>query len=659
MSPSLRPLPRSALTALVTFLLALHAWMAVSASLGKSFTFDEVGHLTGGFSYWHNNDYRLHPENGNLPQRWATLPLVAAGASMPVTNQEAWHQSDVWTIGDQFLFRSGNNTEFLLACARSMMVLFSVGTGLLIFLWALRLWGDHGALLSHSLFIFCPNFLAHGALVTSDVPMTFFFMATTTVWWWHLQRPSWKSWTVSAMTLGLACLAKFSFLLLAPMFGLLAIWQFLAADDKNGGKRISIPLLLLSISGHIAVAWFMIWMAFGFRYTAFAPGLPEGLRFYAPWEQILPEKGPMAWFFSVTRTLHLFPEAFLQGFAFVLSASKQRGAFLNGEFSIHGWVWFFPYAFLVKTPLAQLIAYVLATVMGLERAHTLGSSFKSRFVIFLTGLRRAAPLVVVFIVYWAVSLTTGLNIGHRHILPTYPALFVLAGAAIAWSSLRWRAWIASGLIIGAAISSFAIRPDYLAYFNNFAGGPENAHRHLVDSSLDWGQDLPGLADWISQNRRPSEMVYLSYFGSAPFSYYGIPARELSPYPLVVKPYFWHVLQPGLYCLSATMLQDVYSPWRGAWTLETENLYRQTQDQVKSPPANAEETRMRPSVLWKLDRLRFARLCQYLRVRRPETMIGYSIFIYRLSPRELHDATQGSLNDLGEIMAKAQQAPAVK
>ena len=69
--------------------------------------------------------------------------------------------------------------------------------------------------------------------------------------------------------------------------------------------------------------------------------------------------------------------------------------------------------------------------------------------------------------------------------------------------------------------------------------------------------------------------------------------------------------------------------------------------------------MRPSVLWKLDRLRFARLCQYLRVRRPETMIGYSIFIYRLSPRELHDATQGSLNDLGEIMAKAQQAPAVK
>ena len=106
-----------------------------------------------------------------------------------------------------------------------------------------------------------------------------------------------------------------------------------------------------------------------------------------------------------------------------------------------------------------------------------------------------------------------------------------------------------------------------------------------------------------------------------------------------------------------MLQDVYSPWRGAWTLETENLYRQIQDQVKSPPANAEETRMRPSVLWKLDRLRFARLCQYLRVRRPETMIGYSIFIYRLNSHELHDATQGSLSDLAVIMAEAQSPTA--
>ena len=653
MFPTPRPLPRPIITALVTFLLALHAWMAVSASLGKSFTFDEVGHLTGGFSYWHNNDYRLHPENGNLPQRWAALPLIAAGANMPVTNQQAWHRSDVWTLGEQFLFQSGNNTVFLLACARGMMVFFSIGTGLMIFLWARRLWGDHGALLSLALFAFCPNFLAHGALVTSDMPMTFFFMATTTAWWWHLRNPSWKSWTVSALTLGLACLSKFSFLLFVPMLGLLALWQIASPGDKSGEKRIPLRLLACSVAGHVAVAWFMIWMAFGFRYTAFAPGLPEGQQFYAPWERILPEGGPMAWFFIVTRALHLLPEAFLQGLAFVLSASKQRGAFLNGEFSIHGWAWFFPYAFLVKTPPAQLIAYTLAFVMGLERAHALGSSFKTRSAVLLGGLRKAAPLVVVFAVYWAVSLTTGLNIGHRHILPTYPALFVLAGAVATWSSLRWRAWVTGGLVIWAAATSFAIRPHYLAYFNDIAGGPKNAHRHLVDSSLDWGQDLPGLADWIAQNRRPSEMVYFSYFGSAPFSYYGITARELSPYPLVVKPYFWHVLQPGLYCLSATMLQDVYGPWRGPWTLETENLYRQTQALAKVQSTTAAEVRLRPSLLWKLDRLRFARLCQYLRVRRPEASIGYSIFIYRLSPRELHDATGGSLSELAEIMAEAQ------
>jgi len=99
------------------------------------------------------------------------------------------------------------------------------------------------------------------------------------------------------------------------------------------------------------------------------------------------------------------------------------------------------------------------------------------------------------VLYGAAAMTTSLNIGHRHILPIYPPLFVLCGAcALYFRSLKFRAGaiVISILTCWQVAESFAVRPDYLSYFNQAAGGPEGGYRHLVDSSLDWGQDLPGL-----------------------------------------------------------------------------------------------------------------------------------------------------------------------
>ena len=92
-----------------------------------------------------------------------------------------------------------------------------------------------------------------------------------------------------------------------------------------------------------------------------------------------------------------------------------------------------------------------------------------------------------------------LNLGERHLLPTYPALLILAGAASGWfRSEHRRFWSAAVVALLAVLGaeSMAIRPHYLAYFNVLAGGPESGYRHLVDSSLDWGQDLPGLKRWL-------------------------------------------------------------------------------------------------------------------------------------------------------------------
>jgi hypothetical protein len=404
------------------------------------------------------------------------------------------------------------------------------------------------------------------------------------------------------------------------------------------------------------VAWVAIWMCFSCRFSAAGPGMPAQAEFFAPWAQIMPAHGFWHAFFHTAQSWHLLPDAYLQGFAYVLFAAAERGAFLNGEYSSTGWPTFFPYAFLVKTPLPQLAAFALAGGVALAAWGRAGwtHAWAERV---RRDLYRVAPLAILFAVYWAFSVTSHLNIGHRHILPTYPALFIVAGLLVRPGALRWLTVTAAALFVWNATESAHIRPHYLAYFNPIAGGPENGWRHLVDSSLDWGQDLPGLAAWLRREARPGEQVYVSYFGSGDFEYEGIRARELAPVYNFDKPRRWFELGPGLYCLGATSLQDVYSGWRGPWSLAKERQYRLLWDELTpAPPVLTPEVRQKRSQkLYDLDRLRFARLCHYLRLRRPDAVVGYSMFIYRLDAEETRIVSHGSMTELAALMERALQA----
>ena len=84
--------------------------------------------------------------------------------------------------------------------------------------------------------------------------------------------------------------------------------------------------------------------------------------------------------------------------------------------------------------------------------------------------------------------------------------------------IRKAAGIATLILVAwHALESVNIRPNYLAYFNQLAGGPSQGYKHLADSSLDWGQDLPALKKWLDGQglQQPGGSgVYLSYFGTA-------------------------------------------------------------------------------------------------------------------------------------------------
>ncbi len=639
----------------VALLLGLQFAVAVMSKLRESTTSDEIVHVTGGYSYWALNDYRLHPENGNLPQRWVALPAWLMGAKFPGLDQPYWRKSDAWVMGHEFFYETGEDHFPRLMAARAMTALMSVALGLLVFCWSRRLFGTPGAFVSLLFFAFSPTLLAHGGLATSDVCIALFMLASIGAFWRHLNTPGAGPFLLSAVIFGLACVAKFSAVLLLPMMALCAIACVSA-------RRAQVGPVLLSALGHAAVAVAIIWAFYGFRYSAFNPALPPADQFIESWQEMYSRTGRIGQVIHVLADWRALPEAFLYGAAYVVQTSQMRGAFLNGEYSILGWKSFFPWAFALKTTLPFIAASGLSAWILLRRWLRRGPDPEGR----MEEILPFTPLLALFLVYWAFSIESHLNIGHRHLLPIYPVLFILAGALGQWFSrpLGWRALLTSGLIAWHVAESASIAPNYLAYFNELAGGPSKGPEHLVDSSLDWGQDLPGLKSWLDRNARPGEAVYLAYFGTGEPRYYRIPARRLAYINGFHEDEPYIPLGPGLYCVGATMLEQVYSTVRGPWTVELEKEYQFLRtfeplfaSYADDPAVRARLERDLPREKWTASRdrflhLRFSRLCYYLRSRRPDAVIGYSIYIYRLNSEEVTRATEGTLRDWSALIERS-------
>jgi len=645
------------LLALACGLAALHAVLGVTATAEKSMTSDEIAHLTAGHAYNSRGDFRLQPENGNLPQRLAALPLTLAGDLLPPADRTDWKGADVWRYGHAFFYGSGLPAEERLFLARAVMTLVSAATALLVFAWSRVLFGTAGGFISLVALVFCPNFLAHGPLATSDMTMTLLFLAAVGAWWRHLREPGLTGALISAAICGLAFIAKFSAVLLVPMLGLLGgFWGI--GQTRSGRGRAAWRRLAVTVLGHAAAVWTVIWAAYGFRFSAFA-GDNAGAHFSHDWSSLLIALGWKADLLVWLREWRVLPEAWLHGLAFVLQFARARGAFMSGEYSVTGWVSFFPWAFLIKTTLPLLGLLALAGLATARRAANANVDWCRKWA------GKIAPLGVLFAVYVAASLASNLNIGHRHLLPIYPVLFIATGAlAPAVRAAGRGAWaVVAALLVWHTAESWRVRPHYLAYFNQIVGGPENGWRHLVDSSLDWGQDLPGLHAWLNGNAR-GEAVSLSYFGTGDPAHEGIRATALPTLPEVGAARLWHRLEPGVFAISATMLQQVYSRHRGPWTAEFEAEFQRLRElepdflAFQGDPARREELLTKaPRENWRAgwmtyESLRFARLCHYLRLKRPVAMIGYSILVFRLDAIEIAAVTGGTIRDWQQALESA-------
>jgi hypothetical protein len=232
------------------------------------------------------------------------------------------------------------------------------------------------------------------------------------------------------------------------------------------------------------------------------------------------------------------PHAYLTGLDQTLRKSHDgHEAYLLGTYSHTGWWYYFPVVFAVKTPLGLLLAVLIAAI-GLARRHSL--PLKASAASLLTAL--AIPAAVFF----GLSMISSVNIGVRHILPIYPLLCIIA-AALVIRLPRGRI-IASACAAIVAIESIHIYPDYLAFFNAASGGPAAGPRYLLDSNIDWGQDVKKLRTWLRARQIPSVCTF--YFGNTGVEFYGIPMQYL-PRTNETE------LRQNLNCVAAISVTNLY------------------------------------------------------------------------------------------------------
>lgn len=527
----------------------LFFFLAVSSLVGDSPTMDEQNHVGRGLAFVRSGDPRLSLEHPPLTNAISVLPLLTMPEIRVPFDHPSWELQppDVYwyLFAEQLFWHYGNDVTRMIFLARLPIVFLTLGLALVGFHFARLLWQRPSAPLAFVLLLFDPTILAHGRYATTDLGGTLFlFLATLLLWrLWRHATWAWDRWLPAALGMGLAFGSKLSALVFVPIWGIVALLPlFPQRDTRAAGRR----LLQLVTAGLASIL--VVWAIFGFEWRAF--------RFQSAWLAPLnAAAGPMPTFWAGIEQVLL------------LSGQGRGAAYLLGNFSSDGFVAYFPVAFLAKTPLATLLALPVALALLLAWRLT---------------RRRALFLLLPVLLYVGVTMQSNLNIGYRHLLPTLPFVYLLISglACVEWGKTA----VVSRLIrlmpavaaVGVVIAALWIHPHYLSFFNQAAGGPTNGPRLLLDSNVDWGQDLLRLQRWMDAQQ--VERVKLGWFGTADPAYYGLDNEPLPGFPRSEYLSQWSpppfnptAPTPGVYAISVSNLWELPLPDSGvyAWFRQRE------------------------------------------------------------------------------------------
>lgn len=492
-------------------LLAVYLGLALSSTIKQSAAWDETHYLGLGNQIWMQEDWDapsalLHPP---LSYYLAAVPLSFCQLHLPCFERGAsWDLLRGVRRGQCLMRHSRPSGDQLLLLARIPTLILGLFLGYLVYDWSSRLHGRLGGMFSLFLYGLSPNVLAHSGLATPDMVLTTFGFGAVYCFWRHAREPSWIMLLIGGVALGLTLMSKHAGLLWLPVMAFLALWL-----NRRPLVPISSPLKGLAATGPVvhlgmitALAFLVLFLGYGLQVGPYLSGLET--------------QGKITKF----------------GFP----------AFLNGEASRSGgWWYYYVFVLLIKVPIPLLALVAGSTLIrrGKESTHLFDP---------LCLLVPAGAVLAAF------SALTQVNVGLRYVLPAFPFLIVFAGKWIPFvkeRTLLWRCALV-GLLLWYGFENFSIYPHYLAYFNQAGGGPQRGYRHLVDSNLDWGQDLKGLKRYMIEKGLTS--VKLSYFGTADPDQYSIRYEALPSFVLPQPaPPCASVAKGDVVAVSATNLYPLY------------------------------------------------------------------------------------------------------
>ncbi|ODA28439.1 glycosyltransferase family 39 protein [Planctopirus hydrillae] len=627
--------PNLTLTA-IRHKIPVYSWLALFLAMGllgfasfqiqstSSITFDETFYLNAGVRTVASGT--LDPAICDCGV--APLPIIICYLP-PLLLSRNEYRHEAW-VGHE------NDPQLIILPRRLNTLLVGMPLLIVIWLWLGTKCGPAGASLGVLMTAASPTIQAHAALATTDLSFTLFGLLGILALAHYLEQPTWSRLGILAIAMAACLSAKYSGVFLFPVAGLMFLGRALRDQNvpptnetsTNVPETSATPTIetstekspLSSSISRRSQGWWPVvrqtfvtytlllllviplWWAFhGFSFTGPLKNVPlEVTPPDSPWVEIL-GRGPWAdWIMDQAHRRWKRP-APIAGVLFQYLHNKTgHTAFLIGETSLTGWRTYFPCTIGFKSTPSELILITLL-LLGTIFLRLAGCISWSQ----LDFSRRC--LWLSFAVLAALLLFARINIGHRYVLILYP-LFIMLGIDTIFmiyhsfivrfpntsgtSKAEWPrvifTLIGSLLLAMQLWSSWSIQPHPLSYFNGLCGGPEQGGRLLLDSNIDWGQDLPTLQKLLASE--DSSKVALQYFGTALPTAYGIHAdptkalrRPLEDYELLAIS-VTHL--GGLYVFG----NDPYQKFR-TWQPEARagysiNLYRLDTPERKAAFAQA-------------------------------------------------------------------------
>jgi Dolichyl-phosphate-mannose-protein mannosyltransferase len=496
----------------VGVVLALFVWLVWPGLRENTPTVDEFAHVPAGYAYWQGAPLDVYQNSPPLTRLLVAAPLAFIEPSPQIDlglAEGARGSKKAWLLAREFM--ESNRARYFECFFRARLVVLGLAVleALVLFAWSSHWFGPRGGLFSVFLYCLSPEVLAHGGLATTDLALSLFFLTALFFWSLFLEGPRLRLLLATALACAAASLTKYSGPILIPLFVLVA-----ALAAPRGRRLIAGAAGAMTASATLGLALLAL----------YGPGqFPTRLRELPCFSQL----GRQAAGSALGMVALPLPRAYVAGFDAQLKDAEATASYLFGEWG-PGRRYYYLVALAVKTPI-PILAFLVAPWL-LRRSS--GTTAKRHPVV--------ATVLVPAAVYLASVSASSLQVGVRYVFPAYVVALVSAGAvpAIVSSYRNARGRLAFGLLCGwLLVAVVGARPHFLPYFNEAAGGKGGGDRILIDSNIDWGQDLGRLAPYL-RSRNLTGPVDLAYFGHVDPALYGIdwrPAPMAPPAPGVHRP----------------------------------------------------------------------------------------------------------------------------